>query len=97
MIQQPFARIASRFKTKPRQRVQRRARLRSLLIEHLEDRKLLAAIHPLPLSGLNGLSGFRLEGVALGDNSGYSVSSAGDVNGDGFEDMIVGANGKERS
>ena len=35
--------------------------------------------------------GFVINGVSEGDNSGYSVSSAGDVNGDGFDDLIVGA------
>ncbi len=44
----------------------------------------------LNLSSLNGTNGFRLDGAAAGDNSGFSVSSAGDVNGDGFEDLIVG-------
>ena len=33
----------------------------------------------------------RLEGVAASDYSGRSVASAGDVNGDGFGDLIVGA------
>jgi hypothetical protein len=43
------------------------------------------------LSALDGSNGFRLDGVAAGDNSGRSVSGAGDVNGDGFDDVIVGA------
>jgi hypothetical protein len=45
----------------------------------------------LNLSTLDGTNGFRLDGVAAFDNSGISVSSAGDVNGDGFDDLIVGA------
>ncbi|MEK6790011.1 MAG: Ig-like domain-containing protein, partial [Pseudomonadota bacterium] len=43
----------------------------------------------LNLSALNGLNGFRLLGAAADDVSGNSVSSAGDVNGDGFDDLIV--------
>jgi hypothetical protein len=45
----------------------------------------------LNLAALNGSNGFRLEGVSAGDNLGSSVASAGDVNGDGFADLIVGA------
>ncbi len=45
----------------------------------------------LALSSLNGTTGFRLDGVTADDQSGISVSSAGDVNGDGFADLIVGA------
>ena len=44
------------------------------------------------LSSLNGTNGFRLDGVAAGDASGFSVASAGDVNGDGYADLIIGAN-----
>jgi Ca2+-binding RTX toxin-like protein len=45
----------------------------------------------LNLAALDGLNGFRLSGPASGANTGYSVSAAGDVNGDGFDDVIVGA------
>jgi hypothetical protein len=43
------------------------------------------------LASLDGSDGFRLAGAASGDQAGYSVSSAGDVDGDGFDDLIVGA------
>ncbi|MEH1864720.1 MAG: integrin alpha, partial [Nostoc sp.] len=43
------------------------------------------------LSTLNGTNGFAINGIAADDNSGYSVSSAGDVNGDGIDDLIIGA------
>ena len=45
----------------------------------------------LDLSNLDSESGFRLDGVAENDFSGSSVSSAGDVNGDGFEDVVIAA------
>ncbi|MCE7915527.1 MAG: hypothetical protein DYH15_12845, partial [Nitrosomonas sp. PRO4] len=45
----------------------------------------------LDLSSLDGSNGFRLDGVAADDYSGSSVSGAGDINGDGFDDVIVGA------
>ena len=45
----------------------------------------------LDLSTLDGSNGFKLSGVAADDHSGCSVASAGDVNGDGFADLIVGA------
>src|SRR5262249_39413520 len=47
--------------------------------------------HLLPLSSLDGTTGFRLDGtIQQNDNNGRSVSCAGDVNGDGLDDFIVG-------
>jgi Ca2+-binding RTX toxin-like protein len=49
----------------------------------------------IDLSSLDGSNGFRLDGVAAGDRSGRRVASAGDVNGDGFADLIIGAHGAD--
>jgi len=51
--------------------------------------------HPFDLSTLNGINGFRLDGVSVNDNSGRSVSAAGDINGDGIDDLIIGAYGAD--
>lgn len=48
-----------------------------------------AVVNVLNLDG----AGFRIDGEKAGDLSGRSVSGAGDVNGDGLADLIIGAPG----
>jgi hypothetical protein len=51
----------------------------------------------LDLLTLDGVSGFRLDGVNSDDQSGYSVSSAGDFNGDGIDDVVIGSLGSDHA
>ena len=46
------------------------------------------ALAPSDLSGANG---FVINGLEQYDRLGYSASGAGDVNGDGFDDVIIGS------
>ena len=46
---------------------------------------------PIGLSSLNGLNGFVLNGESPNGESGRAVSEAGDVNGDGIDDLVIGA------
>jgi len=47
------------------------------------------------LSSLDGMNGFILTGIDRSDLSGASVSGAGDVNGDGLDDLLIGAPGSD--
>src|SRR5437764_7990350 len=49
-----------------------------------------ATASALDFRGL-GARGFRIDGAALGDHLGWSASPAGDVNGDGLADVVIGA------
>ena len=56
----------------------------------------------LELANLNGDNGFTVNGVNAGDMSGASVSGVGDINGDGYDDLLIGAreadpNGNEQA
>lgn len=45
----------------------------------------------IDLSGLDGSTGFTLNGVDPWDAAGNAVSNAGDINGDGIDDLLIGA------
>src|SRR5262245_30649651 len=60
---------------------------RHLRVEPLESRRVMAVID----WGTLGAIGVTIFGVEANDQSGVSVSSAGDVNGDGFDDLLIGA------
>ncbi|MBI1311546.1 hypothetical protein GC176_09590 [bacterium] len=72
-------------------RRRKRAVRQQHLVEVLELRVLPAAPHPVALGTLDGANGFRLEGVLGLDRAGTSVSDAGDFNGDGYGDVIIGS------
>jgi hypothetical protein len=47
--------------------------------------------HPLNVSSLDGKNGVAINGIGDNDLSGETVSSAGDINADGIDDIIIGA------
>ena len=50
-----------------------------------------AGFGTIDLANLQPSTGFAIQGDTHYDDAGWSVSGAGDVNGDGFDDIIVGA------
>jgi hypothetical protein len=55
----------------------------------LEKNEMVEKI--LDLANLYSTQGFEITGAIAGDNSGFAVSSAGDMNGDGYGDIVIGA------
>jgi FG-GAP repeat len=47
--------------------------------------------HPFDLGTLDGSNGFQITKAANNDGSGNALAAAGDVNGDGIDDIIMGA------
>ena len=78
-----------------RQRPLRQQPYRYLLAATLMSTGAIAQAQGFPasinLQELDGSDGFVINGIDLGDRSGTSVSGAGDVNGDGVDDVIIGA------
>jgi hypothetical protein len=48
-------------------------------------------------AGAPGARGYRVDGAAAGDSAGAAVSGAGDFNGDGRADVVVGAAGADNN
>jgi hypothetical protein len=44
----------------------------------------------IDLSTLDDTNSFRIDGIDAGDQIGLSIGAGGDVNGDGFDDLILG-------
>lgn len=69
-------------------------------LEHLEHRNLLTVASIdladlLPANGGDGSQGVVINGIAAGDLSGLTVRIVSDVNGDGFDDLAIGAPGAD--
>lgn len=61
--------------------------------EPLEARIAPAAIG---VAALNGTTGFAISGIAANDMFGSSTAILGDINGDGYDDVLIGAPGVDR-
>ena len=76
-------------------RVSRQQPYRNFLAATLMSTGAIAQAQGFPasinLQDLDGSNGFVINGIDINDASGNSVSSAGDINGDGVDDVIIGA------
>jgi hypothetical protein len=54
-------------------------------------------ISDLNLADIDGTNGFRINGAGLMDTVSYLLPAAGDVNGDGYDYIIIEAYGVDRT
>ncbi len=45
----------------------------------------------ISLAGLDASQGFLIQGQGITDHTGMTIAGAGDINGDGFDDVLIGA------
>ena len=60
------------------------------MVEPLESRIAPAVASAFFLGSLDGDNGFIVPGIVGSDEHGRGVSVVGDVNGDGFDDVLIG-------
>lgn len=60
----------------------------------MNGRKGYVALYLGGASGISAAPAWSQHGLAANDEFGYSVSTAGDVNGDGYSDVVIGAPGE---
>ena len=61
------------------------------LLSMASEETVTVVLSPLQLSSVDGPLGFQVLGASVGDTSGTAVASAGDFNGDGFDDLLMGS------
>lgn len=52
-------------------------------------------VQEINVTALDGTNGFRLTGTSAFDAAGSVVSNAGDINGDGYDDLLIAAPGRD--
>ncbi len=87
-----FSRIPGRsFHARTRRRWAAPSVVRRPAFHALERRLLLFGDPIFDLGSLDGANGFRIPGIAMDGQAGFSTAGVGDLNGDGIDDFAVSA------
>jgi len=57
----------------------------------VDTQRIATLSSPLPLAGLDGHDGYALHGAEAAAQMGFRVAGVGDIDGDGFDDILIGA------